>query len=882
MSGWRPALRIARRDALRHRSRSILVLVMISLPVLAVSAAAVVIKTAEVSGVEEVSRTLGAADARIHTEGRGQVLQLPDPRDFGWRQMDVDYDDPPTPDEVRAVLGAHTRLLPITTGWGRARVSDRVIDFTTTGVDLSDPLAEGLFDLEQGRLPEAEGDVVVNDPLLAKGLAIGDEIEVNGAARRIVGVGRDATVRDKPVMLGSTQDLPEDEDNIHEWLVGAGPVSWSQVRGLNRIGGVVTSRAVLADPPDVASMAEQMGYDTGRNEAWAVLVLIVVMALLEVVLLAGPAFAVGARRHARTLALIAASGGTPAQSRRVILGSGMVLGAVASALGLVLGIGVGWLLLPQVQRLNGEWFGPFDLPWGYLGATAGCGLLSALLASVVPAWLASRQDVVAVLAGRRGDRKARAATPILGLLLLGLGVVGSAYGAWAIDFSRDGGLWIAVCAVISVLGMILVVPVVVTVIAKMSGRLPLTVRYAARDAARHRARTVPAVAAVAATVAGVVALGIANASYESMSRAGYVPSMAMGTAQVVLPDGTLARPGQSEADMIAAAQQQWVLAAELAVRTVPDAVIESVVGVPEALPDEGWLRVSFRPDGRVGEWDWGGYSGWGVSGVLVADALPSPLRFALKEDQTDAADKALAAGKAVVFTSRPVVNESMRVVTERTDGNGKSDRRRHDGVPVSFVEVDDMAPATAVLPPALIEELGLPAVPMALMISDTDITKAQETDLKESLGGAISDVEVDVERGYQRSATNMIITLVLFTLAGVLMLGGTLTATFLALSDARPDLATLSAVGASPRTRRGVAASYAVVVGLVGALLGAGVGFIPGIAISHPLTSLAGSGTYLDIPWLLIAGLVVALPLLTAAIVGLTARSRLPLVARSD
>jgi len=58
------------------------------------------------------------------------------------------------------------------------------------------------------------------------------------------------------------------------------------------------------------------------------------------------------------------------------------------------------------------------------------------------------------------------------------------------------------------------------------------------------------------------------------------------------------------------------------------------------------------------------------------------------------------------------------------------------------------------------------------------------------------------------------------------MLGGTLTATFLALSDARPDLATLSAVGASPRRRRTIASAYALVVGLVGAVLGAAVGFI--------------------------------------------------------
>ena len=41
-------------------------------------------------------------------------------------------------------------------------------------------------------------------------------------------------------------------------------------------------------------------------------------------------------------------------------------------------------------------------------------------------------------------------------------------------------------------------------------------------------------------------------------------------------------------------------------------------------------------------------------------------------------------------------------------------------------------------------------------------------------------------------------------------------------------------------------------------------------------------GPFLAIPWLLIVVIVLALPLLTAAVVGLTARSRLPLVARLD
>src|SRR6478736_375965 len=427
MSGWRPALLIAWRDALRHRGRSALVLVMISLPVLAVSAAAVVIQTADVSGIEGADRQLGAADARIRTEGRGRVFQSPDPMGGMWGQVEeLDTDAPPTEDEVRALLPVDARLLPITSGWSRARLDDRLIDFSTTGVDLTDPMADGLFELESGRLPSAPGEVVTNAAMLAKGLALGDTLDVDGTTLTLVGLGVDATIRDTPVLLGAPDDLPSPGDNVGEWLVEAGPVPWSTVLDLNALGAIVTSRSVLADPPDVASTAEQMGYDTGRDELLAVATLIIVMALIEVVLLAGPAFA----------------GGTPAQARRVILGSGVVLGLVASAVGLVLGLAVGWAVLPLVQRFNNEWFGPLELPWSYLAAIAAFGIVSAILASVVPAWLASRQDVVAVLAGRRGDRKPRASTPVVGLALLGAGIATSVYGAATSDDSSAGAYWI--------------------------------------------------------------------------------------------------------------------------------------------------------------------------------------------------------------------------------------------------------------------------------------------------------------------------------------------------------------------------------------------------------------------------------------------------------
>ena len=873
MTGWRPALRIAWRDALRHRARSALVLVMVALPVLAVTAAAVVLNTSEVSGVERADRLMGAADALVRAEAMGPVVQAPDP-ETAYSALGTVEADPATEEQLRGVLGPDTRLVPIRRGWGGVRIDERVVNLEVTGVDLGDPLAAGLFELTEGRLPAGPHEVVANEALLAKGLAVGDTVALAAGETTIVGAGRDATHREAPVVVGPVTAVEGETIDTETWLVGAGPVHWSQVRALNELGAVVTSRAVLADPPDVAELAEELGYDTGTDELFAVAVLIVVMALLEVVLLAGPAFAVGARRQARALALIAASGGTPAQARRVVLAGGVVLGTVASAAGVVLGVLVGWALLPAAQRYDASWFGPTEVPVGWLAAIAAFGVVSAFLAAVVPAWIASRQDVVAVLAGRRGDRRPRAATPVLGLVLLGAGVAGSAYGS-VTAASSSGALWIAASAVVSVLGMILVVPVVVTAVARLGRRFPLTPRYAVRDAARHRTRTVPAVAAVAATVAGVVALGIANASNERENEQTYQPEMTMGTGRVTWSPTVL--PGEDLPDP----ESVWDRLESAVHEVAPAVETRRVTAVVESRPDGGYTGRTFSLPGDAPDPLLLAFSGgFGASVLVGEDARAAGLPEQLAGDEVDAA---LAAGRAVVFAQGRVASETVRIVTERMSPDGTREGPVSRAVvPATFVDTGDtMPPAVAVLPPVLAERLDAEAYTAGLLLQG-ELDAATQTRITEVAAGVTQDSAVYVERGYVRPDDAFIILLVLGVLGAVLMLGGTLTATFLALSDARPDLATLSAVGASPRTRRRIAASYALVVGSVGALLGAAVGFIPGVAISRPLTALSPGGPYLAVPWPLIAALVVALPLLTAAVVGLTARARLPLVARLD
>ncbi len=880
LTTWRLPLRLARRDALRHRARSVLVLVMIALPVLAVTAADVLASTADVSGAESVDRRMGSAQALVTVaDGIDNVKQPPDPDDCCAITDGDGSSAAPTAEQVSSLLDG-ARLLEVRHGQAQVATDKGRTSAEVTEVDLRDPASGGLFDLASGRLPRSEHEVVVNRALADKGYRVGDRLDLtaDGAPDdpTVVGIAESTTARNFPVAAGPLGAFGVDAGASRSWLVDGGPVSWATVLQLNGIGATVASRAVIEHPPPASEIPAGVTLGSTDDATIAVLALIVVMALIEVVLLAGPSFAVSARKLQHSLALLAATGGTPAQSRRVVISGALVLGSAASALGVALGIGVARLLAPLLQLRSDNLFGPFQVPWPHLLGVAAFGLLSAFLAAVVPAWIASRQDVVAVLAGRRGDRAPSLRSPLLGLVLLGAGIAGSAYGAR----SESGGEFaIAVSAIPAVLGMILLVPVVLAMLARVSGRLPLVLRYAVRDANRHRTRTVPAVAAVAATVAGVVALGVGLSSDQAENRATYIPSVAADVG-IVDDYGT---------------DVSWERLRGVLEREVPGATVTEHRG----LVDENSYTEVFGPNGQTILLSSGSSLG---ANIMVSDeSLPVGLLGVAPGDVAPA-ERTLRAGGMVAFVSPGIEVSGTTAQIARTtyDPETGVDRDRDEAdLPAFFMTLaQPWAGPAAVLSSAAARELGAEPETVALAVAG-EVSEQQEQDINEMLAAISSNASMYVERGYQADDETVIAQLVLIALGGVLMLGGTLTATFLALSDARPDLATLSAVGASARTRRGVAAAYAVVVGLVGAVLGAAVGFIPGIAVAWPLTTQSGDscigegtgsctatgvtvGPFLDVPWLMVLGLVVVLPALTSLVVGGFARSRLPLVARLD
>ncbi|WP_372736957.1 hypothetical protein, partial [Nocardioides sp.] len=207
-------------------------LVMIALPVMAVTAADVLMKTSTVSGAESIDRRMGAAEALVIVQrGIDHVEQTPDPEDnFG----------PSTGDRLSALLSAEeissalggARLLEIRSGGMEVRTAKGAVPVETTEVDLTDPLTQGLFDLQSGRWPTAPDEIVVNQALANKGYAVGEVLEqaegrgsngLTDPAPVIVGIAESTSLRDFAVAAGSIGSLGADAENSKAWLVDGPP-----------------------------------------------------------------------------------------------------------------------------------------------------------------------------------------------------------------------------------------------------------------------------------------------------------------------------------------------------------------------------------------------------------------------------------------------------------------------------------------------------------------------------------------------------------------------------------------------------------------------------------------------------------------------------------
>ena len=188
---------------------------------------------------------------------------------------------------------------------------DRVTAANGAELDTREPMTAGLYRVRAGRLPAGPGELALSPSLADRlGVRVGDPVRPVGAApATVVGLAVEPSCRSCQLALG----LPG-------WT-GAGPAAPARYllqlpagaepdRALrDRLAGsgvLLTPRDAYLHPERWADSGSTGGTDAG---ALGVVLLVAGIGLFEVVLLAGTAFAVAARRQVRDVALVLANGG---------------------------------------------------------------------------------------------------------------------------------------------------------------------------------------------------------------------------------------------------------------------------------------------------------------------------------------------------------------------------------------------------------------------------------------------------------------------------------------------------------------------------------------------------------------------------------------------
>lgn len=898
MRSWLVALRIARREARRAKGRTALIVTMIALPVLALTFAVATYDSYELTPQEQATRMMGTAD------GIAQLVGVPDASGQVTDRAPGTV-TPGTVTDLLALFPAGTRASHYWHDAVTVHTAGGIGGMDSYGIDTTDPMTRGMVVLRSGRVPVADNQVAVSPAALARlGVRVGDTITtITGPADADYPAHVYTVVGTVEIGGDLGQDLlfrPSQRPRYEMWLVTVPvpPIGRIDADQLGTEGVSIQTRDSVLHPPRGTST-------NPRSEGFSVFgigTLIGGLGLLEVVLLAGPAFTVGARRRQRDLALVATAGGTPGVLRRIVLADGVISGLVASVAGVVLGLIVaassrGFL----EEHLTQQRFGAYRAAPVALVAISALAVLTGVLGALVPAFTAGRQDVVAALSGRRGIVRSRAVWLLLGLA--GVGTGGLVAVAGAVAHSSDGVL---AGLVIGELGLVLCTPTLVALVARLGRFLPIAPRIALRDTARRRAAAAPAISAVMAAVAGSVALTV----YLGAS-AGRAPEY-----RAALPIGTIAVPAEGGA----ASRTRQVGLIDTAIASVlPTATAITVdtydcadsCQIQPALPvarrcpyptdrplskaDQSRARSDPRcADGLTA----GTFDNTFLPSAVTDDPHVVAAILGITGRRLADATAVLRAGGVIVTDDRYVTGGMVALdVTQYDDSDTETGGTTTSGAKTSgttttrTVTLPGQAVAsglalTTILSPTALTRLDLPARTYGVLATPSHLPTQKERD---ALNASLLAAQLDsayVEDG--PPSKHSTVALILAIAAGVIALGAASIATGLAAADGRADLSTLAAVGATPRVRRVLSLSQSGVIAGLGSLLGAVAGFGAAAAVLTGLNQVyakdwpAPAPYPIDVPWLNLGISLVAVPVIAMAGAGLFTRSRLPSERRAD
>jgi putative ABC transport system permease protein len=356
--------------------------------------------------------------------------------------------------------------------------------FELRAQDPHGPFGQPMLELLSGHYPQRADEIDVTPTLAAQfSLHLGSRWRVAGRTWTVVG-----TV-DNPQNLLDAFALTEPGQ------VGAP----SQVTLLFNARRGVSPATIGPGTQSVTLAADSNNSNVINPETMTIAALVLGMLLITLMAIGG--FTVLAHRRQRSLGMLAAIGTTDRLVGMVMRADGLIVGALGAAVGTGLGL-AGWFAYrPHLVAAAHHRIGIVQLPWDVVGIAIVLAVLSAYVAAARPAWELRRNPIVAALAGRPAPVRPihRSAIPGVGLLVASFVLFGMS-GATVGTGGSNGPLLLGLGLVCLVAALILLSPFALTALSRLGARFPVAVRLALRDLARYRARSGSALAAIAVSI----------------------------------------------------------------------------------------------------------------------------------------------------------------------------------------------------------------------------------------------------------------------------------------------------------------------------------------------------------------------------------------------
>ena len=844
---------------------------MIAVPVAILAATQVLVASFDLSPIERARLATGGNQAVI--DWWGQPFE-PSLNSNG----DVVPEDEPSSAKAPALPGWGTSLASREAAV--ARFLDRPVSAITSssptfgvaevalimvGADPRSPAMADVIRLTQGRLPASPSEILVTARGMRSGLPTSGDVRLTlgDTAAGYTVVGRaDLQLLGSYDLLGYPQQT---SDELGFLVPGDQPVTWEDAARLAGHGFTTTSVEIVAHPPR-ALPSSGPGFGIGD--------VALVVGLVEVALLVGPAFAIGAARQRRSLALAALNGADPRQLRRVALGPALLLGSTAALAGTVVGTGAGIALWPVWASDPTETHGPLDVPVSALALLLAPGTLTALGSALLTARGLGRLALVSALSGTTRSAPPGRGAPIAGVLLL---TTGLAVTWWSTTLPRDANSmvpWLVLAGGLSALaGLLLSTPALLRLLARLGSGAPAALRMALRDLARHRGRATAIVASVAGGVLILTAVWTAMGSGDADRARRHIPVTRAGQAVIT---GVESESGRAGVAATVRSVDPRLRTTSVAGTAVPrpggdDGDTLNIAGLRKGCTAADLFDGQGRATSRCRS-----VFAYPGSGILVGATADLVRLFGLDAAQADA----LTHGRLLVNTE-PVPGFEGTSVNELDRGRLQvayidymiGAKQRTEWLPALAISTEVIGRGA---PPARYSVLASTSTAVTLgwsvelwqlLVDDPDgpITAATEAALREAL--AAPGIDVQVEHGFVPEP-QPVLWLIAGTLALLAVIGAAMS-TILAAAELRPFLATFTAVGAPPALTRRLAMAQAAVLGL----LASGLGSLLGMALGAPLavisTSWEDAEPVVVLPWLAAGVFALGVPMVAGAVAAL-------------